>query len=420
MSERGGSAAAGAEHLAPVRLRFARLPDRYTAVHAGPLAAHVVLLAAGRAFGLGRNDHAQLAAPDLRARRHPVALAPPTADREHVVYAACGRAHTLLVTGRGRVFGAGMNVFGQLGNGGRTTGKNPGVAAWQKAVLPPGEKVVHVAAGADFSVFCCESGAVFAAGSAQYGQLGNGKTGECIESSGRVAYDVVSTPVRVVFPEDVKITQVAAGVNHVVALDAQGKVWSWGFGGYGQLGHRKPGDELRPRKVDMFSGPNYKLDFVTAGASASFAFQRSRKSTYFWGVTKKSGESSMYPRPLADLQGWEVHAAACGQTSTVVAAENSVISWGPSPTYGELGYGSGPKSSTKPKIMDAVEGLEVKQVGVGLAFSVMLVNVKGDEMQKTFDKIEIVSEEGEVGSKRKEKNGSQAPTKQRAKKKRRR
>lgn len=57
---------------------------------------------------------------------------------------------------------------------------------------------------------------------------------------------------------------------------------------------------------------------------------------FFWGQSKSSGEATMYPKPVHDLQGWEIRSVGCSNKSIVVAAEETVISWGPSPTYGEL------------------------------------------------------------------------------------
>ena len=44
----------------------------------------------------------------------------------------------------------------------------------------------------------------------------------------------------------------------------------------------------------------------------------------------------MYPKPLQDLYGWDVRSIGTSVTSIVVAADESCIAWGPSPTYGEL------------------------------------------------------------------------------------
>ena len=44
----------------------------------------------------------------------------------------------------------------------------------------------------------------------------------------------------------------------------------------------------------------------------------------------------MYPKPIQDLYGWNILDIGCGYSSIVVSADESVISWGPTPTYGEL------------------------------------------------------------------------------------
>ena len=44
----------------------------------------------------------------------------------------------------------------------------------------------------------------------------------------------------------------------------------------------------------------------------------------------------MYPKAVQDLCGWKVRSLACGKSSIVIAADDSTISWGPSPTFGEL------------------------------------------------------------------------------------
>lgn len=55
-----------------------------------------------------------------------------------------------------------------------------------------------------------------------------------------------------------------------------------------------------------------------------------------FGQNKRTGEANMYPKPIQDLTGWNVRSVGVGNTSIVVAADDSVIAWGPSPTSGEL------------------------------------------------------------------------------------
>ncbi|CAN8069152.1 unnamed protein product [Agarophyton chilense] len=415
---RGGSEA-GLEYLAPHRLHISALEDKtFAAVYSGSSAAHLVLIDSdGVAYGLGRNDFEQLGFPDKIARRNVHQLELPLKEGERVVHAACGRSHTLLVSSLGRVFAAGMNSHAQLG-----IDPHAEVVGWGVVPLPNGMCVKKVSAGNEFSMFLCEQGEVYAVGSGEHGHLGNGRTGERIESAGKVVFDIVSTPIRVPFSEDVKIRQISSGANHTLALDENGKVWSWGWGGYGRLGHRKPEDELVPRKITTFDGDLYKLDFVAAGSTCSFAVQQSRHSIFFWGVTKKTGESFMYPKPLFDLQGWNVRFVAAGPTSVVASAERSVISWGPSPTYGELGYGKGPKSSTKPKKVESLEGLEVKMVAVGIGFTAMIAEYGEEEESiiKELGEMVIEGQTPQIQDKEKPKRKRKAPAKSKKKKKRRR
>lgn len=397
-----GNSRPGPQLICPTRLQFTGLPSdtTFVSIYTGPLAAHLVLIDdKGAAYGLGRNDSAQLGLPDLISRHHPVLLKPPLDPSERIVHATCGRQHTILVSDSGRAFSVGHNAFGQLANGSTTELRQPEVSEWQIVALPPAEHAVQAAAGADFSLIATKSGAVFAAGSGQYGQLGQGRTGETIGTGNRVVYAVEKTPVPVdAFGAQsgrVRAKQIAAGSNHALVLDENGKVWSWGFGGYGRLGHTTPKDELRPRLIDTFKADVYSIDAITAGASSSFAIQTQRKSMYMWGVTKKSGESNMYPKPIFDLQGWVIRSMSSGPSSTAVASERSVITWGGSPTFGELGYGKGvPKSSTKPKAVDSLEGLVTKQVAMGGAFCGMIVEVgtgeNAEEEKSIFDKLPIL------------------------------
>lgn len=51
-----------------------------------------------------------------------------------------------------------------------------------------------VSAGHTFSLFLTDSGQVYAAGSSESGQLGNGKTGERLLKAGKIGFDVEVPP----------------------------------------------------------------------------------------------------------------------------------------------------------------------------------------------------------------------------------
>ena len=41
-----------------------------------------------------------------------------------------------------------------------------------------------------------------------------------------------------------KVVKVSCGPNHTVVITEDHKVYSWGFGGYGRLGHSETADEM--------------------------------------------------------------------------------------------------------------------------------------------------------------------------------
>ena len=99
------------------------------------------------------------------------------------------------------------------------------------------------------------------------------------------------------------ISDVKCGNNHTAAVTDDGKVFTWGFGGYGRLGHNQPQDELAPREVSQFSegqrrkaggplGPPDGAVGITCGAACTLVVRMSGKVMFF-GKTKTSGEATM-------------------------------------------------------------------------------------------------------------------------------
>ena len=50
------------------------------------------------------------------------------------------------------------------------------------------------------------------------------------------------------------VVAVSAGSLHSLALTADGSVWSWGLGGFGQLGHGDTQRQPQPKKIEAFAG----------------------------------------------------------------------------------------------------------------------------------------------------------------------
>lgn len=85
------------------------------------------------------------------------------------------------------------------------------------------EKVVDVACGKSHTLFLTEAGDVYACGSDAYGQCGRGR---CSDS--------VLSPVPTLVPGNIK--QISAGIDYSMALDQDGRLYSFGYPANGRLG----------------------------------------------------------------------------------------------------------------------------------------------------------------------------------------
>lgn len=154
-----------------------------------------------------------------------VALPPGTV----VTAIAAGSNHSLALTSTGQVFGWGDNYAGELGTGSTTTTACSCLPTPALATTLSGISPTAIAAGSGFSLALATSGSVLAWGQNQTGQLGNGSTTASTCSC-------LTTPGPVALPPGTVIAAIAAGGGHGVGLSAAGKVFSWGFNYYGQMG----------------------------------------------------------------------------------------------------------------------------------------------------------------------------------------
>lgn len=357
--------------VSPTRLRPLMSVDiRFVA--SGSTACHCVALdVEGRCYTWGRNEKGQLGHGDKIPRDRPTVVS--ELLKYKIVKASAGRGHTVVVTDDGNSLAFGWNKHGQLGSGSAKT---------EFELLPVSclvAEVTNAACGADFTAWLTstEGASILTAGLPQYGQLGHGTDNEynTKDSSVKLAYEAQPRPKAIASLSGETIVKVACGANHTVAVDKNGYVYTWGYGGYGRLGHREQKDEFSPRRVDIFTKHNVLPPeaIVSAGAMNS-ACTAGGGQLYMWGKIKNTGDDWMYPKPLMDLSGWNIRCMDSGNMHHFVGADSSCISWGHA-QYGELGYGPmGQKSSAVPKKVDILEGMHVINVACGFGLSMVVVD----------------------------------------------
>lgn len=354
-------------------------------VFSGCNACHsIIVTEEGETMTFGRNDKGQLGLGDTATRFTPVVVE--ALEGIEIVAAACGRSHTLFLDSDGIVYACGDNKMGQCGTNQQSVQQllKPARIAFKE-----NKRVVKVACGAEFSMIVDEDGKLYSFGHPEHGQLGHNSEGKYFTSGNKYAFHCEYQPRRIVTfieksreghvspAEDVTIIDVACGTNHTLAVDTKHRCFSWGFAGYHRLGHSETKNELVPRSVRLFEVPpstGRGCAKVFAGATYSMALDMNGL-LYFWGQNKSSGEATMYPKNVQDLCGWRISHVACGNRSIFVVAEDTCISWGPSPTYGELGYGEGKsKSSTTPTEVKTLEGVHIIKVACGFGHTLLIAD----------------------------------------------
>ena len=348
-------------------------------IAAGSAACHSVALdVEGRVYVWGRNEKGQLGLGDQLNRNVPTLLE--ALKDEKIAAAACGRHHTAFLTDKGESYTCGLNSYGQCGTGSvkKVKGGEDMLLTPQKAQILNASKVC---CGAEFTIWLC-AGALYSAGLPQYGQLGHGTDNQynASDSSVKMVFDPQPVPRKIDALAEKKVTQLACGHNHSIAVCSDGGVWTWGFGGYGRLGHKVQQDEFKPRLVETLTGRIKVPEDATVAAGSTSTFCTMLGGQLFaWGKLKISGDNLMYPTPYMELAGWDIRSLSCGATTFGCAAsadgENSTITWGATSGFGELGYGEGgKKSSANPDKCMALEGALCHQVAMGQGHSLFLVD----------------------------------------------
>jgi regulator of chromosome condensation len=127
------------------------------------------------------------------------------------------------------------------------TGSKDEIASLPKPVkgLPAGLKIKMAAAGQHHSALLAEDGRVFTWGRGEYGQLGHGDK------------ENISVPTQVKFFDALikagnPVVQISCGGHHTLATMQNGDVYSWGFGTMAQLGiGDMKGDEDRTEPTQL-------------------------------------------------------------------------------------------------------------------------------------------------------------------------
>lgn len=175
---------------------------------------------------------------------------------------------------------------------------------------------------------------------------------------------------------------IALGGLHSVALDSLGRVFTWGYGGFGALGHSVYHRELLPRLVEG-SWDGRICHIATSGTHTAAITEAGE--LYTWGREEGDGRLGLGPGRGPDQAGGlsvpckvkalpvTVSSVSCGGFfTTALTKDGQVWNWGANSNY-ELGRGN-KVGGWEPKPIPSLEHVCIIQIASGGYHSLALTD----------------------------------------------
>ncbi|XP_075998671.1 RCC1 domain-containing protein 1 [Genypterus blacodes] len=205
-----------------------------------------------------------------------------------------GAEHAILLTTTGTVYTWGLGSHGQLGHGGLTPEEEPRAveALW-------GMPMSSVATGGWHSGCISDAGDLYVWGWNESGQLGlpsralrnakqqssphtapsshqdagtsPGEEPEGGKESEDVFISIQAFPALLDVTPCCEVKTISCGSRHTAAVTTTGDLYTWGWGEYGQLGHKTLTSSDEPQRVEFFREQRLRVVDVECGAWNTFA-----------------------------------------------------------------------------------------------------------------------------------------------------
>uniref|UniRef100_A0A0A9CB76 Uncharacterized protein n=1 Tax=Arundo donax TaxID=35708 RepID=A0A0A9CB76_ARUDO len=276
---------------------------------------------------------------------------------------ACGARHIALTTRQGEVFTWGEELGGRLGHGTDADISRPRLVE-SLAV----SNVEYIACGEFHTCAVTASGDLYSWGDGYYnaGLLGHGF------GASHWLPKRVSGPL-----EGVQVLSVACGSWHSALITSSGKVFTFGDGVFGTLGHGNRESVAYPKEVETLSG--FRTMKVACGLWHSAAIVETSsqagvnvvsRKLYTWGDGDKNllghgnKDTRLVPTCVQSLIDYNFHQVACGHSMTIALATSGHVFTMGSSSNGQLGN---PKSDGKQPclVQDRLAGELVEEISCG-------------------------------------------------------
>jgi len=315
-----------------------------------------------------------------------------TLQRKRICQISVGKEHAMALTEGGRIFCWGKNEFGQLGTGDEENRALPVLTE-----LPYETYIHQIACGGEFTMGLTKRGELWSWGRFQasnFPRLFTETWCNGYEMKGELGL------------KGQKVTAIRAGSQHMGALTKEGKLFTWGYNDFGQLGWGLHGEgrvgQQKPQQVKGLIEPEEIIDFACGGGHTVAITKGCR--TFGWG-SNTNGQlghamKQCFPEPVEIPLGDPVAKVRAGWQCTAYITESArpiicggIRAEGPSVAdlsqnpggedgegggaARELGPGGGPQPEAGVMDMVSTTGVEVMMdvitdAAVGEAHGVMI------------------------------------------------
>lgn len=178
-----------------------------------------IITSTGAIYTWGDKENGVAGHGDTEGHQYTPKLLERLAGKRIVQLSACG-FHTGCLTDGGELYTWGEGKFGRLGHGAERNCHSPRLV---ETLI--GKKPKQVSCGGFHTAVVTEDGHLYTFGGGEHGQLGHNDRVNKVK------------PTLVNALEGLFVSQITCGWSHSVALTSTGRVYTWGNGDHGKLGH---------------------------------------------------------------------------------------------------------------------------------------------------------------------------------------
>ena len=329
--------------------------------------------------GWGTNSYNCLGA-DVRALPHPVKVSRLGGSGREIAQVSASTHHSAVIVIRpgasgGKLYTTGLGSHGRLGFTKETEDATAeeAMGAWHSRTFTRvnfgKRKISRVACGPDHTMAIDNKGELHAWGMNDDHALGVGQDGD------------VYWPALVLFKgyPDIRITHVACGAKHTLACCSEGRLYTWGHPDNHVLGNESHQVVAFPQAVTN-GLETAKIVQVAASFASSGAVSQTGE-IYCWGsggygrLGLGSFDDVTRPRKQEKLTGVAIIQLALGSFHGLALGQNgNVYGWGSGTASGVAEGGAMSKAMVSPQRVQKLSGYRAVQLSVGLYHSLILLS----------------------------------------------